>query len=64
MDGFAASAASVIFMAGEERLMNDASLMMIHQAWTRAVGNADDFRKLADDLDKITQGSIERTNCA
>ena len=46
-------------MAGEERLMNDASLMMIHQAWTRAVGNADDFRKLADDLDKITQGSIE-----
>jgi len=59
VDGFACSAASVIFMAGDERLMNDASLLMIHQAWTYASGNADDLRKTADDLDKITQGSIE-----
>jgi len=59
VDGFACSAASVVFMAGEERLMNDASLLMIHNAWTRAEGNADWLRKVADDLEKITQGSIE-----
>lgn len=57
-DGFACSAASVIFMAGDERIMNEASLLMIHNAWTYASGNADQFRKQADDLDKITQASV------
>ena len=57
-DGFACSAASVIFMAGEERIMNSASLLMIHNAWSRASGDANDFRKQAEDLDKITQASI------
>ncbi len=57
-DGFACSAASVIFMAGDERIMNSASLLMIHNAWSRASGNADDFRKQAEDLDKITQASV------
>lgn len=57
-DGFACSAASVIFMAGDERIINEASLLMIHNAWTLASGNANDFRKRADDLDKITQASI------
>lgn len=57
-DGFACSAASVIFMAGEERVINEASLLMIHNAWTYAEGNAAEFRKQADDLDKITQASI------
>ena len=56
-DGFACSIASVIFMAGEERIINDASLLMIHNAWSRAVGNAEDLRKSADDLDTITQAS-------
>lgn len=57
-DGFACSAASVVFMAGDERVMNEASLLMIHNAWTYASGNAADFRKQADDLDKITQASV------
>lgn len=57
-DGFACSAASVVFMAGDERVMSVASLLMIHNAWTRASGNASKFRKQADDLDKITQASI------
>lgn len=57
-DGFACSAASVIFMAGDERIMNEASLLMIHNAWTYASGNAEHFRKQADDLDKITQASV------
>ena len=58
-DGFACSIASVIFMAGDERIMSNASLLFIHNAWTCACGNANDFRKQADDLDKITQASIE-----
>lgn len=57
-DGFACSAASVIFMAGDERVMSTASLLMIHNAWTWASGNAKELRKQADDLDVITQASI------
>lgn len=57
-DGFAASIASVIFMAGDERIMNESSLLMIHNAWVYAAGNADQLRKQADDLDKITQASV------
>lgn len=58
-DGFACSAASVVFMAGDERIMNEASLLMIHNAWTYTQGNADAFRKQAEDLDKITQASVK-----
>ena len=58
-DGFACSIASVIFMAGDERIMNEASLLMIHNAWSWATGNAAELRKQADDLDKITQASVE-----
>lgn len=58
-DGFACSIASVIFMAGDERIMNEASLLMIHNAWTYAMGNSAELRKQAEDLDKITQASVE-----
>lgn len=57
-DGFACSAASVVFMAGDERIMNEASLILIHNAWTYASGNAEEFRKQAEDLEKITQASV------
>jgi len=59
VDGFACSIASVIFMAGDERIMNAASLLMVHNAWMYTAGNAEQLRKDADDLDKITQASIE-----
>lgn len=58
-DGFACSAASVVFMAGDERIMNPASLLMIHNAWTSASGSAKELRKAADDLDVITSASVE-----
>lgn len=58
VDGFACSIASVIFAAGDERIMSDTSLLMIHNAWTWASGNAEELRKQADDLEKITQASI------
>ena len=58
-DGFACSAASVIFMAGKQRIMNAASLLMVHNAWTYGYGNAGELRKMADDIEKITQASVE-----
>jgi ATP-dependent Clp protease protease subunit len=57
-DGFACSIASVIFMAGDERIMNDASALMVHNAWTLASGNANELRKAADDIEKLNQLSI------
>lgn len=57
VDGFACSIASVIFMAGDTREMARASLLMIHNAWTYAEGNADELRKQANDLDVITTAS-------
>ncbi len=57
-DGFAASIASVIFMAGDERIMSIASLLFVHNAWTYTAGNANELRKQADDLETITQASI------
>lgn len=55
-DGFACSIASVIFMAGERRVMNAASLLMLHEpSFPRAGGNAKQLRKQADDLDVIAQ---------
>ena len=54
-DGFACSAASVVFMAGEERVMNSASLLMVHNAWTCAEGNAEELRKAAEDLEIISE---------
>ena len=57
-DGFACSIASVIFMAGDERIMSNSSLLMVHNAWMYTAGNADQLRKDADDLDKINQASI------
>lgn len=58
-DGFACSAASVVFMAGDERIMNPASLLMVHNAWSSASGNAAELRKAADDLDVISKTSAE-----
>ena len=58
-EGFACSIAAVIFMAGDERIMNNASLLMVHNAWTHTAGNANELRKQADDLDIISQASME-----
>lgn len=54
-EGFACSIASVIFMAGSERIMRDSSLLMLHNASMSACGDANDHRKAADDLDVITE---------
>ena len=58
-NGFACSIASVIFLAGDERIMQDASLLMIHNPFCMTMGNASELRKTADDLDKMAQVSID-----
>jgi ATP-dependent Clp endopeptidase proteolytic subunit ClpP len=54
--GIAASAASVIAMAGDTIEMPGNSMMMIHNPWTFTAGNADELREEADVLDKIGAG--------
>ena len=59
IDGFACSIASVIAMAGDTVIMPKNAVMMIHNAWTVAIGNAAALRKAADDLDVINQASTQ-----
>lgn len=55
-DGFACSIASVVFMAGQRRVMRPASLLMLHNPlYQRVGGNAKQLRKAADDLDVIAR---------
>lgn len=58
IDGLAASIASVIAMAGDTIYMPKNAMMMIHNPWTFGIGNAADFRRLAEDLDKIRESLI------
>ena len=58
-DGFACSAASVVFMGGDERIMSDASLLWIHNAGTMVAGDANKMRKEADGLDIVTKATMK-----
>lgn len=57
IDGFACSVASVVAMAGDQVVMPRNAMMMIHNAYLYAVGNAEELRKAADDLDVINRGN-------
>lgn len=57
VDGFACSIASVIAMAGDVRKMYSNSLLMIHNAWTVAQGNAEELEKAAEDLKVINEAA-------
>jgi ATP-dependent Clp protease protease subunit len=54
VDGIAASAASIVAMAGDNITMGNNAMMMIHNAWSFAMGDADAMRKMADTLDKVS----------
>ena len=58
IDSCACSIASVIAMAGDKIYMPENTFMMIHNCWSYAMGNAEDLRKTAEDLDTIMKGSI------
>ncbi len=53
IDGEASSAASFLPMAADRVEMSAAGLMMIHNAWVLAVGNAGELREVAETLDKV-----------
>lgn len=53
VDGYAASAASIVACAADECVMAPGSMMMIHKAWTIGIGNSDDMIATADLLEKI-----------
>lgn len=53
IDGLAASMASVIAMAGDSIEMPENAVMMIHNPWTSASGDAEGLRKSAEILDKV-----------
>lgn len=65
IDGLAASAASAVAVAADESVMAPGSMMMIHNAWTIALGNRHDFMDTAGLLEKIdkdlAQGYAKRS---
>lgn len=58
IDGLAASAASLIAMAGDHIEMPANAMMMIHNPSCSVWGQADDLRKQADVLDKVRDSMI------
>lgn len=58
VDGLAASSASLIPFACDNTVIPSSAQLMIHNPWTGCVGNANDFRKMADTLDQIRQSLI------
>ena len=59
VDGLAGSIASILAFAGSEppEIPSNAFLM-IHNPWSYCEGNAEDMRKMADDLDQIKTGIL------
>ena len=55
VDGFACSIASLIAMGGNKIIMGKLAMMMTHGPWTVVAGNAEELRKEAEILDKITE---------
>jgi ATP-dependent Clp protease, protease subunit len=54
VDGLAASAASLLAMAGDTILMGSGAMMMVHAASTFSFGNASELRAMADTLDQVS----------
>ncbi|CAM2154435.1 ATP-dependent Clp protease, protease subunit [Paraburkholderia tropica] len=58
VDGVAASAASLVVMAGDTVIMPENAMLMIHNPWTIAGGTSDDLRNTADTMDKVRDGIV------
>lgn len=58
IDGIAASAASVIAMAGTEVLMAPTALMMVHNPLTVAIGDSEEMQKAIDMLGEVKESII------
>ena len=58
IDSLAASAASVIAMAGTTIKMSPTALMMVHNPWTSTVGDAAEMQKAINLLDEVKESLI------
>ena len=58
IDGIAASAASVIAMAGTKVLMSPVSMMFIHNPMTAALGDSDEMQKAIEMLHEVKESII------
>lgn len=58
IDGLAASAASVIAMAGDEVLMSPVSQLMIHNPFSCAIGDSNEMKRAADMLSEVKESII------
>ena len=58
IDGLAASAASVIAMAGDEILMSPVSQLMIHNPFSYAIGDSNEMKRTADMLSEVKESII------
>jgi len=56
--GIAASAASIIAMGADVIKMYSNTQLMIHNAWTFAMGNSKELRKVADDLESVNESVL------
>lgn len=52
------SAATIPFMAGDDRLIGPADMLMVHNPLTEVYGYASDLRKVADVLDEVKEAII------
>lgn len=59
VDGWAASIASVIAMAGDRISIGAHASFMVHEPWSFAIGTADDMRDEADVLDDLEASIID-----
>lgn len=60
VDGTAMSAATIITSVPNAKvIMPKGSMMMIHKVSSWAMGNVDDFRKAADDMEKLEQNILD-----
>jgi ATP-dependent Clp protease protease subunit len=58
IDGIAASAASVIAMAGTEVLVSPTSLIMVHNPFTIAIGDSEEMQRTMSMLDEVKESII------
>lgn len=59
IEGWAASIASVIAMAGDEIRIGEAAQIMIHKPWSFVMGTDDDLRKEADVLESLEEAIVD-----
>lgn len=62
VDGYCCSIATQIFFAADKCQIHENSYLMIHKPWSRATGDANEMRKVAEILDTLQEG-LETVYC-